>query len=485
MDKGLTLCLAEAGSIAPDPRAQRLLAGLSAGRPTLPLDRSRIRVFGGTSAVWEGRCMAIPPHVLPQRPGIPHSGWPIAATDLAPFWEGAEALAQVAPGPTDASAWDAHGAAALPLDPARLAARFWKLSPPTRFGPVEGARLAAARNLTILLGATAVALRLDAGRSHLEGLELASPEGPRRVVRARRFVLACGAIETARLLLQTGAPADPGGWIGRSFMDQPTAVLGEVDAGDPALLIEPFLALGFGREAVEAGLALPAAAQAEAGVLDCVLWLDAVPGDEDGVENVRRALAALEDGDMDWLAVRRIAADWQGLAHAAWRRVVEGRRAMPAGSRLARIALKARVEQAPDRRSRVQLLDERDPMGMRRVGLDWRLGRLERRTLAVAAMAAAREIGRLGLGRVRLRPWVLDEEEPDDGALVDSGHHMGTTRMAADPAGGVVDADCRVHGIDNLYIAGPSVFPSAGAADPMLTALALAQRLAAHLAATG
>ena len=61
---------------------------------------------------------------------------------------------------------------------------------------------------------------------------------------------------------------------------------------------------------------------------------------------------------------------------------------------------------------------------------------------------------------------------------------MGTTRMSADPAQGVVDADCRVHGMANLYVAGSSVFPTCGSANPTLTIVALALRLAAHLKGT-
>jgi choline dehydrogenase-like flavoprotein len=58
---------------------------------------------------------------------------------------------------------------------------------------------------------------------------------------------------------------------------------------------------------------------------------------------------------------------------------------------------------------------------------------------------------------------------------------MGTTRMHDDPKQGVVDRNCRVHGIDNLFVAGSSVFPTGGAANPTLTLLALTLRLADHL----
>jgi choline dehydrogenase-like flavoprotein len=113
--------------------------------------------------------------------------------------------------------------------------------------------------------------------------------------------------------------------------------------------------------------------------------------------------------------------------------------------------------------------------------VDWRLGELEARTVAAMVRTVAGEFERLGAGRVEPRRWALADPATAVRGLRDCYHHMGTTRMSAAPAEGVVDRDCRVHGIANLYVTGSSVFPTSGWAHPTFTAIALSQRLADHL----
>jgi hypothetical protein len=155
----------------------------------------------------------------------------------------------------------------------------------------------------------------------------------------------------------------------------------------------------------------------------------------------------------------------------------------PAAPRTPRLEILCLLEQTPDPESRVSLSRERDALGLQRARVDWRVGDRERRTLERITSALAAELGRLGLGRVRLSHW-LTEHEGFEPVPMDYNHHMGTTRMSDDPATGVVDASCRVHGIGNLYVAGSSVFPTGGATPPTLTIVALALRLAEHLRAT-
>ena len=128
------------------------------------------------------------------------------------------------------------------------------------------------------------------------------------------------------------------------------------------------------------------------------------------------------------------------------------------------------------------LTDERDALGLRRARLDWQLTDIDKRTVRALTEALGAEFARLNIGRVRLADWLRDDSGsawPSD--MFGGNHHMGTTRMAADPTRGVVDKDCRVHHLDNLYVAGSSVFPTAGCANPTLTIVALTLRLADHL----
>jgi choline dehydrogenase-like flavoprotein len=120
---------------------------------------------------------------------------------------------------------------------------------------------------------------------------------------------------------------------------------------------------------------------------------------------------------------------------------------------------------------------------MPRAVLDWQLGAQDKATVAVLADTLDREFARLGHGGVRPEAWLAEPglQWPLDPTVskhpIAGYHHMGTTRMSADPAHGVVDDQCRVHGYRNLYVAGSSVFPTGGWANPTLTILALAYRL--------
>ncbi len=163
------------------------------------------------------------------------------------------------------------------------------------------------------------------------------------------------------------------------------------------------------------------------------------------------------------------------LASIAHRRAFHGR---TAGVEPALITLHVHAEQAPNPDSRVTLSDRRDRFGERLPKVDWRLTELDRRTAATMVEGAAEELGRLGLGEVRPEPWLAGEEWTAH--VSDAYHHIGTTRLGTDPRASVVDPDAQVHGVAGLHVAGSSVFPAAGFANPTLTLAALAIRLADH-----
>jgi len=120
---------------------------------------------------------------------------------------------------------------------------------------------------------------------------------------------------------------------------------------------------------------------------------------------------------------------------------------------------------------------------MPRVRVDWRWLPLDIETVVRALQALASDMAASGIGQLRFSPEGVAHDMLRDGAY--GGHHIGTARMGKTPETGVVDADCKVFGIDNLFIAGSAVFPTSGQANPTLTVLALALRLTDHLAAPG
>jgi choline dehydrogenase-like flavoprotein len=149
--------------------------------------------------------------------------------------------------------------------------------------------------------------------------------------------------------------------------------------------------------------------------------------------------------------------------------------------RIRAVEIHSFLEQAPRPENRVVLSDRRDALGHPLARVEWSIGELDRRTIRTLHTAVDEDFRARGFGRVS-SPIVSESDDPWPISR-DASHHMGTTRMGIDPSTSVVDTDCRVHGVDNLYVAGSSVFAAGGYANPTLTILALALRLGDHLSA--
>ena len=229
------------------------------------------------------------------------------------------------------------------------------------------------------------------------------------------------------------------------------------------------------RPILGAGLTLEANAQAEEEILGARSWI--VPASSSSESEGGKELKEL----VFWLKKKRVPSDLQ-------RRLSQIIGDPASASRTALNHLLRRwstsekyqfitvLEQAPNPDSRVVLDQQRDQLGLNRIRLEWRLGDLERRTLA------RNQAGIVEAFRTSGMPCLTPDELGEQGNHPKwVWHHIGTTRMSNDPAHGVVDADCRVHALDNLYLAGSSVFPTGGNDMPTLTVVALAHRLADHL----
>jgi GMC oxidoreductase len=166
-----------------------------------------------------------------------------------------------------------------------------------------------------------------------------------------------------------------------------------------------------------------------------------------------------------------------GIAAYIARRTVHGRNKPPVP--LAAIPLICTSEQMPNPDSRIGLGKDLDVFGLRKVAVDWQLTAEDKRGMATANQLLGTELGRGGFGRLQSTLPEDGSEWPDN--MHGDQHHMGTTRMQQDPRLGVVDENCRVHGVGNLYVAGSSVFPTGGTFNPTLTIVALALRLADHI----
>jgi choline dehydrogenase-like flavoprotein len=161
------------------------------------------------------------------------------------------------------------------------------------------------------------------------------------------------------------------------------------------------------------------------------------------------------------------------MPHPLYRAYVAARDAIPGRAVPRSFVAVYFCEQPPDPLSRVTLSEEKDRLGMNRLKLHWHIGSTVTESVQRMQGLLARELERTGVGRLE-----RGEGEP---RYTDASHHMGTTRMSSSRADGVVNTDCRAHETGNLYLAGSSVFPAAGHANPTLTIVALALRLSRHL----
>lgn len=475
---GLSVLLAESGGAPEEPSLDALNEVTLAGHPFPGAREGRARRLGGATTLWAGQSLPLDPIDFEARDWVPHSGWPIAHAEVARHYAAAERLLRLEGMRYDAAAWAHLGEAPPPFDPALLRPQVSWLAKHRDFGAMYRAALAADPATRVLLEATATRIRPPAGAEGRYVVEVACLAGRRAELRAPCVVLCGGGLETPRLLLASGLGND---LVGRFLQDHPTATVGEVEAPDAARLAHWFRPFYRREGRLFPKIALAEAAQRGERVLNVTSELVFTAPEDSPFASARAFYGAFRGGETR-AALRRAAGLAMGgreMLGYAWTRWV--RRRLPAAAG-ARITLWAHIEQTPDPESRLTLDPAaRDALGMPRARLDWRLNELDRRSFEVFAEVAGREFARLGLGRLRPAPWL--REAGWRAEVQDFYHHIGTARMGASPAEGVVDRHLEVFGCPGLYVASSAVFPTGGASNPTLTILALTLRLAERLRA--
>jgi choline dehydrogenase-like flavoprotein len=456
---GLSVILLESGGFRREAETQRLSDGKMVGIDTWNMRRMRVRALGGATGHWEGWCRPLMGQDFEPRDYVPYSGWPIRYADLVPWYRRACQTLEIG-----AYAWNAMtrakamGRAVLPVGPS-IHQRYYQFSVPTRFARVYGAALQKAGDVRVVAHANVTDVRLESGHDRVDSLTCRTLEGGTFHVQANRYVLALGGIENARVLLASRSQQPEGvanghDVVGRYFMEHPHYY------GCVRLVHSAKLDLAFFRRDISDlkranGTAVP--------VLGA-LGLAAEVSQREKLLNFSATFqAASEKNNTGALSA--------GTAQVL---LMRGRGDFQASD------LSVRAEQSPVAESRVTLIDQVDPLGMPRTALDWRIAPDDDIQLRRALVILARELGASGIARA----WIPGDASRFVWRPSPGGHHMGTTRMGSDPLTSVVDADCRTHQVENLYIAGSSVFPTGGEANPTLTIVALAHRLADTLKRT-
>lgn len=463
-DAGLDVVILESGGEAPDRRMQALYEGkmtLSGpGNATRNMDdylgSSRVRCFGGSGMRWGGKCAPLDAIDFEKRNWIPHSGWPIDREQMQPFYDRACTTLSLQ---TFGSAPESVLGRKDPLFGARSDAFTLR---PRRYSLTTGAigdayadfigSAADHPRVRVYLNINVHRIRLKDDGHSVSSLELKELNGRRHIARGRIFILAMGGIENVRLMLvsndvhRTGL-GNHSDWLGRAFQGH-TVISREkttsLSLHRPDSELAMFNNANFDKP--HAVLGVTDAAQRKSRSANFTATLTSEPSDVPASS----------------IAIESLAGQLTGAGPQARRGVY------------------FMIEHTPNRDSRLSLSpDELDELGMPRVRLDMRYNELEFATFERSVNMLAAELGRLDIGRVQ---WNGRREELIQLMGGPSRHHMGATRMAKSSSDGVVDEHCRVHGIANLYVAGSSVFPTSGIANPTLTLLALAHRLGDHVA---
>jgi choline dehydrogenase-like flavoprotein len=528
-DAGFRVTLLEGGGTGPDKQTQGLYWGDNIGHPYFPLDTTRACGFGGTCNRWSiqigdsgmgVRLRPLDELDFEEREWVPYSGWPFDKKHLDPFYERAQTVCQIGPYAYDVDAWeDPQARARLPLANDHVKTVIFQFGSRLPFIKDYPQEIDRADNCTVYTYANAVEIGTDESARQVKRLRARCLQGGDFWITAKLYVLAMGAIETVRLLLisdtvQKNGIGNDNDLVGRFFMEHPHLWSGIFVPADPGILDS----LGLYRMHKTNGVPVMGKLALSTETLRTEKLLNYVTSLHPRYPHGKNTMVPSHHA-VSWPLIRYgRPRDFEGVngfqpvseAPASPARVVDGpgndenvkparenigqpvgwlRRAKrnitkrltpskPSGNQIV-FRLNQMSEQAPNPDSRVLLSAERDALGRRRVRLNWQLSPIDMRTIIRAQQKLDAEFRRAALGGV-----ITDLKDEIPPAHLEGGwHHMGTTRMHNNPKYGVVDGNARVHGMANLFVAGASVFPTGGYANPVLTTVALALRLADHIKA--
>lgn len=494
---GVDTCLLESGGFGPDDQTRDLYRGDNVGLPYTFADGSRSRYLGGSSNCWGGWCRPLDPWDFEKRDWIPHSGWPFGLDELAPFYARTHDLLKLGPQNFDPAYWEReigrHDVRRYPLATGDMRDTVAQFSPPLRFGKVYRDDLEKSQRARVFLYANVLNIEADAQGTTISRVQVGTISGRRMSVNAKIFVLATGGIENARLLLTSNNVHAEGlgnahDQVGRYFMDHPRMMCGKVRfrRGIPRNKLYDIkyhyqnVAVSAHGTKISSQFAPTAELMEREKLLNSRVWLYSRWFGEGsaGSEALIRCKEALLQKDQPG---RSMKADIATMAMHPVQTVGFGlTRLLQWPALITDVTMQAIVEAVPDPDSRVTLsADKRDKLGMPRVKVEWRLGEQVKRTFDKTFALLAQELQLASIADVELDAPLEGRQWPVK--LEGTWHHMGTTRMHDSPREGVVDRDCKVHGISNLYVGGSSVFPTVGANFPTITIAALTLRLAGHL----
>ena len=490
-DSGLSLLLLESGGFNLELPTQRLYRGETIGQDYFRLDACRWRLFGGGTNRWGGWCRPLEEVDYARHEWLENSGWPIGAEALQPYEADAARLFELTGPRFDLEAWQDRMPKPLPLQGSSFENIVFQFSPQTNFADKYRHQIIHAGNVTTLIHANLTSIRLDPGSRRVGALTVSTLAGRTLTVHPKTVVLAAGGIENARLLLASQLDQADGlgnefDTVGRFFMEHLHVPVGHILMGAQTRHSAFYRKARYGSAEMRGLLAPTAEARRHHKLLGTSIALEP-PRYYFGTPFVGwppsitfgpvRMYKRFRTGRLKPLVERL--KNFADHAYTLPQRIHTSRLAQEAISRAGQqvnyerlAALYFRAEQAPDAANRVTLSGQVDALGMPETRLEWRARSNDTASIISWLKIFDRDLRERGLGEV------IAPAEGWEAGIIGGPHHMGSTRMSSDPRHGVVNSDCRLHSVDNLYIAGSSVFTTGGYPNPTFTLVTLALRLA-------
>ncbi len=430
----------EAGGYYPSTKTQDAYRGKVIGDKYFNLETARLRYLGGASNHWGGWCRHLDAIDFEPRKNFKNSGWPINKTDLDPYSKAVQSILEIDTFLPDQTVTE------------NLKEIYFSFSPFVNFNSKYKQHLQDSPLIGLLLNSPLK--EIVPIKNRISHINIYSSNGANQKVTARYFTLCTGGIENSRLLLWSNQLHRNGvvpyhETLGKYWMEHPTFT-----AGDTVLF--------HNQEMV--------AAPKNYGIRFYAPTPDFLRNHSIGNFGLR-----LHSGEK---SIKTLIRDGICIAPKLFEPLVKKINSKLVCNTMLRISW----EQVPVYTNRIELSSEKDAEGIPRVNLFWKKQPKDRDTIATAVRMFGSHLAKKDLGRAKMVAWLAnDEDYPDDDELAGY-HHMGGTRMAFTSNQGVVDANCKVFGVDNLFIGGSSVFPTGGHANPTYTIIQLALRLGDHIA---
>lgn len=419
--------LVEAGGKSATPEGDDSLIGNSSGI-FYPLTETRARQFGGSTALWAGYCALFDDIDFESRSWVENSGWPISVEDLSRYYPAAAKWLHL-----DYPEFDVKKLDLGSIKSTRIREHFcqaiWRFGNRRADFAIEHRLFfKQSKSANLLENACITNVGLGAENDVVRSLTVRTSNGRQGTIRAQTVILATGGIEAPRLLLASHNKSNLGvgneyGHVGRWFMEHPHLSIDGIE-----------LSQGSNWDSWTSRAKTPAG------------------------EFYTQNLGVLPKVQSDYKLLN-------ARAHF-FRTPLMAEDAPP------RVGIF--FEQSPNSASRISLTDKVDCFGMPRIRLCWEINETDRHSHSALCNLLAEALLDDGVAVKNSRVGKSNE-------ILHSNHQLGTTRMSQSPVDGVVDPNCKVHGLSNLYIVGGSVFPTVSWANPTLTVLALTLRLADHL----